>query len=124
MGLSPRIQKKRKRYKLSSEFRYHQLTPWPNGSPSDSRSEGCVFESRQGQLTFYAIVLITISIEKNVKAVLKIMKQLAKINEKCCCVESFCHSPLDTLAVLINIKGVGGGGVEEVSGEDLCVSMT
>ena len=25
------------------------LTPWRNGSASDSRSEGCVFESRRGQ---------------------------------------------------------------------------
>jgi hypothetical protein len=29
-----------------------QLTPWRNGSASDSRSEGCVFESRRGQSTF------------------------------------------------------------------------
>ena len=66
-------------------------TPWRNGSASDSRSEGCVFESRRGQLTFFAIILKTISIEKNVKAVLKgveIMKQRVKINEMCCCVET------------------------------------
>ena len=25
---------------------------WRNGSASDSRSEGCVFESRRGQITF------------------------------------------------------------------------
>ena len=25
-------------------------TPWRNGSASDSRSEGCVFESRRGQV--------------------------------------------------------------------------
>ena len=25
------------------------MTPWRNGSASDSRSEGCVFESRRGQ---------------------------------------------------------------------------
>ena len=34
----------------------HILTPWRNGSASDSRSEGCVFESRRGQnlfLTFW-----------------------------------------------------------------------
>ena len=30
----------------------HNLTPWRNGSASDSRSEGCVFESRRGQLDF------------------------------------------------------------------------
>ena len=30
----------------------HKLTPWRNGSASDSRSEGCVFESRRGQLAF------------------------------------------------------------------------
>ena len=27
-------------------------TPWRNGSASDSRSEGCVFESRRGQKVF------------------------------------------------------------------------
>ena len=27
-----------------------QLTPWRNGSASDSRSEGCVFKSRRGHL--------------------------------------------------------------------------
>ena len=27
-------------------------TPWRNGSASDSRSEGCVFESRRGQIFF------------------------------------------------------------------------
>ena len=30
----------------------HNLTPWRNGSASDSRSEGCVFESRRGQNLF------------------------------------------------------------------------
>ena len=29
-----------------------QATPWRNGSASDSRSEGCVFESRRGHQTF------------------------------------------------------------------------
>ena len=29
-----------------------QLTPWRNGSASDSRSEGCVFESRRGHKIF------------------------------------------------------------------------
>ena len=28
------------------------VTPWRNGSASDSRSEGCVFKSRRGQETF------------------------------------------------------------------------
>ena len=28
------------------------VTPWRNGSASDSRSEGCVFESRRGQKYF------------------------------------------------------------------------
>ena len=31
----------------------HNLTPWRNGSASDSRSEGCVFESRRGQKLFW-----------------------------------------------------------------------
>ena len=72
-----------------------------------------MFKSRRGQLTLFVTILITISIEKNVKAILnsvEIMKQLFKINEKCCCVESFCHSPLYTLAVLININEVKGAG--------------
>ena len=30
----------------------YELTLWRNGSASDSRSEGCVFESRQGQNLF------------------------------------------------------------------------
>ena len=30
----------------------HNLTPWRNGSASDSRSEGCVFESRRGHQVF------------------------------------------------------------------------
>ena len=30
----------------------YQLTPWRNGSASDSRSEGCVFESRRGHNSF------------------------------------------------------------------------
>ena len=39
------------------------LTPWRNGSASDSRSEGCVYESRRGQRKFLfisSIVLIEI----------------------------------------------------------------
>ena len=28
------------------------MTPWRNGSASDSRSEGCVFKSRRGQIFF------------------------------------------------------------------------
>ena len=33
----------------------NKLTPWRNGSASDSRSEGCVFESRRGHAPFYQI---------------------------------------------------------------------
>jgi serine/threonine protein kinase len=29
------------------------MTPWRNGSASDSRSEGCVFKSRRGQTVFF-----------------------------------------------------------------------
>ena len=32
-------------------------TPWRNGSASDSRSEGCVFESRRGQI--YRLFFVT-----------------------------------------------------------------
>ena len=31
-------------------------TPWRNGSASDSRSEGCVFESRRGHQVFVFIL--------------------------------------------------------------------
>ena len=34
----------------------HNLTPWRNGSASDSRSEGCVFESRRGHQVFVFIL--------------------------------------------------------------------
>ena len=30
-------------------------TPWRNGSASDSRSEGCVFESRRGHQNFFSL---------------------------------------------------------------------
>ena len=29
------------------------MTPWRNGSASDFRSEGCVFESRRGQVNIF-----------------------------------------------------------------------
>ena len=32
---------------------HDRLTPWRNGSASDSRSEGCVFESRRGQINIF-----------------------------------------------------------------------
>ena len=35
------------------------MTPWRNGSASDSRSEGCVFESRRGQAIFFIFFFIT-----------------------------------------------------------------
>ncbi len=36
-----------------AEFKINPVwTPWRNGSASDSRSEGCVFKSRRGQVTF------------------------------------------------------------------------
>ena len=31
------------------------MTLWRNGSASDSRSEGCVFESRQGHQSFFFV---------------------------------------------------------------------
>ena len=38
-----------------------QQTLWRNGSASDSRSEGCVFNSRQGQWLFFQLL----DIQKN-----------------------------------------------------------
>ena len=34
-------------------YRLFHLTPWWNGSASDSRSEGCVFESRRGHFIIF-----------------------------------------------------------------------
>ena len=34
------------------------MTSWRNGSASDSRSEGCVLESRRGQMDFFLINVI------------------------------------------------------------------
>ena len=36
-------------------------TPWRNGSASDSRSEGCVFESRRGHINFPFLLFVTIT---------------------------------------------------------------
>ena len=36
----------------------NMLTPWRNGSASDSRSEGCVFESGRGQNLFPTISVV------------------------------------------------------------------
>ena len=35
--------------RLTKQAALTSETPWRNGSASDSRSEGCVFESRRGQ---------------------------------------------------------------------------
>ena len=37
-------------------------TPWRNGSASDSRSEGCVFKSRRGQIKFFTIIFPSFTI--------------------------------------------------------------
>ena len=42
---------------------WHNLTPWRNGSASDSRSEGCVFESRRGQ-NLFACFTLELQLEK------------------------------------------------------------
>ena len=36
----------------------NKLTPWRNGSASDSRSEGCVFESRRGHNLFSMVFFL------------------------------------------------------------------
>ena len=40
--------------KVNIFISYHirNMTSWRNGSASDSRSEGCVFESRRGQIYY------------------------------------------------------------------------
>ena len=42
------------------------MTPWRNGSASDSRSEGCVFESRRGQTSFVRAVTIQSDAKTNI----------------------------------------------------------
>ena len=39
----------RRGYKIFKFVPHFHVTPWRNGSASDSRSEGCVFKSRRGQ---------------------------------------------------------------------------
>ena len=53
---------------LLYKFRYE--TPWRNGSASDSRSEGCVFESRRGQTFPFAISLHVNEIAKSFSQIL------------------------------------------------------
>ena len=43
---------------------YYIMTPWRNGSASDSRSEGCMFESRQGQNLFSHNLTVTLLSKK------------------------------------------------------------
>ena len=45
------------------------MTPWRNGSASDSRSEGCVFESRRGQINFSSSCKIIFQLEIRTKMV-------------------------------------------------------
>ena len=47
------------------------MTPWRNGSASDSRSEGCVFESRRGQY-FWLLVRVKVSHQSKKNAVTRI----------------------------------------------------
>jgi hypothetical protein len=42
-------------------------TPWRNGSASDSRSEGCVFKSRRGQISFLRKKLNELNNKNDVK---------------------------------------------------------
>ena len=41
------------------------VDPWRNGSASDSRSEGCVFDSRRVQFQFFLIFKIQLSVIKD-----------------------------------------------------------
>ena len=45
------------------------MTPWRNGGASDSRAEGCEFESRRGQKYF---VLWRVKVERNVSGLIQI----------------------------------------------------
>ena len=47
-------------FNLKSGAANRDLTPWRNGGASDSRSEGCVFESRRGELLLLFILAIWI----------------------------------------------------------------
>ena len=43
-----------------------QVTPWRNGSASDSRSEGCVFKSRRGHKFFFPLSFSTFLFFRNI----------------------------------------------------------
>jgi hypothetical protein len=43
---------------------FNQATLWRNGSASDSRSEGCVFKSRQGQIFFPSNFINSLKLEE------------------------------------------------------------
>jgi hypothetical protein len=52
------------------------VTPWRNGSASDSRSEGCVFESRRGQFDFVSSLTTFLPLEQfEFKMVVPLIKQ-------------------------------------------------
>ena len=47
------------------KFNRGTKTPWRNGSASDSRSEGCVFESRRGHIFFISRIFFADQINDN-----------------------------------------------------------
>ena len=44
------------------KFNHVTKTPWRNGSASDSRSEGCVFESRRGHIFFISRIFLLVKL--------------------------------------------------------------
>ena len=56
-------------------------TLWRNGSASDSRSEGCVFESRKGQTLIFGINSLNRTIANTIARIL-INNHFAKTKER------------------------------------------
>ena len=64
------------------------VTPWRNGSASDSRSEGCVFKSRRGQkCDFYLSMSFTAISEASVLLQLRVKIHTLLTNH--CCTHRF-----------------------------------
>ena len=57
LGFLNRFYGRNKSGRVCTIFRgNYSKTPWRNGSASDSRSEGCVFKSRRGQIFFVFMI--------------------------------------------------------------------
>ena len=68
---------------MGGQIILYMVALWRNGSASDSRSEGCVFKSRQGHSFF------TINGKRDIVDKRKILKELCIIQWRC--IKTSCH---------------------------------